>query len=202
MLKYTSFVNEHSVEYVLVPQLVQLLEKNFKKVIPLYFWATREGGNMAKDSLRHHYFKMLAIYPRRPKIADINGDHILLNLNEVLFERSREFKKRGVPVIAGTLLIDSLYKFQLNAQCLWLKLNETGSQQTLEINLTNPLITSPDVNVLRPNDFKFLIDEHCNSMSGEEIIDIMRSAKSRFEEGFWAGLYGDLYKPFYVLIEA
>lgn len=92
---------------------------------------------------------------------NVTQSHLLVNLNDLIFERSQAFRERGVPVIAGTILIDSLYEFQLDAPCLWLLINENGSGHELTIDVTSPVIDSQMVNVMKPEDFKILVDEQC-----------------------------------------
>ena len=44
--KYSSFISEHTAEYVLIPQLTDILKQKFEVVIPIYPWMTREGNNL------------------------------------------------------------------------------------------------------------------------------------------------------------
>ena len=102
MPNFTSFISEHTAEYILIPQIVHELEKNFDKVIPLYFWATREGGIMARESLHPYQYKVIAVYPRRPKIDEVGAEANLIRLNDLLFDRAKTFGEKGIPVIALT----------------------------------------------------------------------------------------------------
>jgi len=200
MPNFTSFISEHTAEYILIPQIVHELEKDFDKVIPLYFWATREGGIMARASLRPFQYKVIALYARRPKIDLVGAEENLIRINDLLFERAKTFGARGIPVIAGIPLLSDLNSLRLNSKCLWIHLADTGYQQDIKIDIHNPLIENNHFSLINPGEFKPLVNEKCNPIPGEEVIDIMRSAKNGFNSQHWSGLFNEQYKPVYILI--
>ena len=45
----TSFISEHTAEYYLLADLMPVLSKLFKTLIPFYFWSGREGSNISLE---------------------------------------------------------------------------------------------------------------------------------------------------------
>ena len=50
-MKPTGFMSEHSTEYALVPNFIAQVAGRFPHVIPMYFWSTREGAQIANESM-------------------------------------------------------------------------------------------------------------------------------------------------------
>lgn len=200
MKPVTSFISEHSAEYLIVPKLLQILAADFETVIPLFFWATREGGIWARESLRQNSFKVLALYPRRPKIQCVGAAQVYLKLNQMLFERSSEFEKKGIPVIAGLPLVSDLMECKAGATCLWLLVHPGGTEEEMEISIHDPVIHSSSASSIAGGDFKAVIAKYCRSIGGEELIGIFRQARFGFNEYARFSMFNDLYKPTYILI--
>ena len=97
----TSFINEHSVEFSLVPYLKKELEKKYNFVLPLFPWLNRETGKLSQYVHRNDTFKVLVMFPRRPKLEQEDGKIVYVTINEDLLSFKEFAKDYGVPVIAG-----------------------------------------------------------------------------------------------------
>lgn len=86
MAKYSSFISEHTAEYIILPPLINAIEKKYSSVLPLFYWSSREGGSHGRDSLRFNNYKVIAVYPRRPKVLKVNSETICLTFNDILFD--------------------------------------------------------------------------------------------------------------------
>ena len=118
----TSFISEHTAEYILVPDLVRRLMPEFPDIVPLFFWASREGNTTAQWSMEGVPVRIVTAFPRRPKILPDRSNRILMKLNGQLFNYASESSGRGIPVIAGVPLVTSLPTLRLNARCCWFEI--------------------------------------------------------------------------------
>jgi hypothetical protein len=132
--EYSSFISEHTAEYILVPRLTQILKKKFEMVVPIYPWMTREGNNLSKSIHSQDKFKIVGFYPRRPKIS-IEEDKICIKINPEFIEGAIEAVKIKIPIIAGCPLVKSFWDLNENTSCYWIKLdNETKDLYEFEFS--------------------------------------------------------------------
>ena len=89
----TSFISEHSSEYILVAKLAAMMERYFERVIPLYFLSTREGSLISCQFNPSQVVKIISVFARRPKTMAPNQPHIEVNSMH-LFLRSHNFQSR------------------------------------------------------------------------------------------------------------
>ena len=118
----TSFICEHSAEFVLIPLLTQLFSAHKQNLIPLYFWKTREGSSISKRCDHNTPIRLLAMYARRPKICDPDQDYILVKINDILFERAYYLKESGIPTIVGVPRVSSIMDLHIGCPCSWFNL--------------------------------------------------------------------------------
>ena len=115
----TSFMSEHTAEYVLVNDLVHRLSPAFPDLLPMFFWATREGNRTAIESMRNLNFRLLTCFARRPKVAQFVNEHILMKVNPELKQYYQACRPLGIPVVAGLPMIRSLSSLRLTSVCNW-----------------------------------------------------------------------------------
>jgi hypothetical protein len=172
-------------------------------VIPIYFWASREGGSMSREAMRKINFKMIAFYPRRPKVSEIHDDEVEVKFNQHLFIRANTLLEAGIPVFAGVPLISNIFEARSNCDCAWFQINQEGQEESLTLEIkAKTLISSKSVNQIQLTDFESIIDTQCKLLNGEDIIKIIRSFKRDFDSDFYTSIWGDTYKPIYFLIES
>lgn len=96
-MKETSFMSEHTAEYALVPDLAAKLSDRFASIAPVYFWGTREGGRVGRESVSGRASRVVAAFARRPKILHPGDESILVKINDVLFAAARAGAEVGIP---------------------------------------------------------------------------------------------------------
>lgn len=198
---HTSFISEHTAELILVPQIIQILHPIYGKITPFYYWATREGGLMSRNSFAGHLVKLIAVYPRRPKVIHPGLGQIQVKLNDLLFYRSRYFQNKGVPVFAGVPLADSFEDILLGTECVWLELNPVNSETLIEINLQTKQVVGFSDKVLQPEDILELANSAQVSTWPEALQKIRDLGRdSEIEYRGWNRMSGDLYKPIYLVL--
>jgi len=184
---------------VLVPELIKGLSAYYPKITPIYYWLSREGGNMSRESFKDRPIKLLVLYARRPKVKQPGCGTIEIKLNQLLFERARLYEKEGFPVIAGFPLADKLEDLVIGAKCVWLKVNSAETESILDINLSET--TELDKTALSfPEIFNLVSSSQ--TFTWEAAIKRINAVRhsSLSERGYYQFLSGDLYKPVYFLI--
>ena len=134
MTKATSYICEHTAEYALVPALKNILYKKFESVTPIFPWITREGGNTAFRLHGHEKFKILGLYPRRPKFNPANHANIIIKVNEQILLGAKSGLDYGIPIIAGCPIASNFWELGKDPNCLWINL-ESESMENFEIEL-------------------------------------------------------------------
>lgn len=119
-----SYISEHSAEYALVPNLAAILSKKYSAVVPIYFWATREGGSLAEACVGPHRVRLVAAYARRPKVESPGSKLLRMKINAPLFRSAELGRNLGVPVLAGVPLATELLRFCVTTPCAWFLLND------------------------------------------------------------------------------
>jgi len=119
-----SFISEHTAEYTLVPNLKNILQKRFNFVTPLFPWATREGSTIARHLHKGESFKVVGLYPRRPKMTSITSSEIIIKLNRQILIGAKRGMELGIPIIAGCPLVKDFWELGNSPNCLWLKLDQ------------------------------------------------------------------------------
>lgn len=199
---HTSFISEHTAELILVPDILRILQPAYPVITPLYYWATREGGVMSRQSFELKQIRVLAFYPRRPKVKSPGTGTILVKFNELLYHRSSYFHSKGIPVIAGVPLADSLDALSLQTPCMWFELAPGGGDSFLEIHLATQQISDNAHRVLLPEDIISLIEQKSVVFTWPAALQIIKEM-GRYhnnENRHWNRMSGDLYKPDYLLL--
>ncbi len=203
-MKPTSFISEHSAEYVLVKDIVGILSEEFPVVIPVYFWLTREGASIAKRCMAGRNVHIVAIYARRPKIEKPNQDWILLKINRRLFEVAQTGNEFGCPVLAGVPLVTNLSRFSLDSSCSWFRIKDIDHPDyDFELPLDTTKQTGNDPFLiegpLSRTAITKLVREEAKVMPWDYAIEAVRSIKraGRFNNRFF---FAAGYRPFFVIL--
>jgi len=201
MKNKTSFLSEHTCEFLMVPRITQYLERIYPVVIPIYYWGSREGIALSRGIMRSKSLRVLAFYPRRPKVNAMGDHEIEVKFNQHLFIRANTLIDHGIPVLAGVPMITDIYEARSNCPCAWFRINKNGEEEKLAIPLqTEALISGNSVAQITLTDFESIIVSQCKFLYGEDIVKLIRSFKRDFESGFYTSIWGDTYKPIYFLI--
>ncbi len=58
-----SYICEHTAEFLLIPKLMEFVKTRYTNVVPIYFWATREGNTLSRNLHSSLNVKILAFFP-------------------------------------------------------------------------------------------------------------------------------------------
>src|SRR5258708_36498321 len=118
----TSFISEHSAEYVLVARLSRILTQHFGKVVPMYFWATREGSAISRECNPSQMVKVVSVFARRPKVSVPAQPFVRMRINQSILQTATLSASLDIPTFAGIPLVSSILDFGLDADCAWFEL--------------------------------------------------------------------------------
>jgi hypothetical protein len=201
----TSFVCEHTAEYVLVPKLKEVLRERFDAVTPIYPWASREGSGLSRELHKHAKFKVVGLYPRRPKFISTDAPNIVVKINEQVLIGAQTGIRLGIPIIAGCPLAKNLWELGNNPECMWIKLDQ-GPTETFELhvehiqrhdymNEISKFIFTNEDNLLT------YISEKAKLMEISFAASCFREIKNSARPGFHSYfMFAGLYKPVYFLL--
>ena len=198
-LAVSSFISEHTAEFVIVPALTRLLETRFSRIQPFFFWRTREGSATAVASASRGARRVLVVYPRRPKVG--SRSEIWVKFNRELFEDAQYWLPDAVPVLAGVPCAGGMAEIHSRTMCLWFALDGNDAPEDRVCRLVPTSGTASDV----PSQARPLSDENLLSltlaagqMTWIELVDRIRSRPRQRNGGpFYLGGY----KPIYFVLE-
>jgi hypothetical protein len=213
---FTSFMNERSISYRMVSTLLEILHQEFQKIIPLWYWKTREGNTKGSQAFPGEKVKTLAFFPRRPKVEKVRDDVIEIKINYSVFLRSSLLNLNGIPAIAGFPWISSIEDFYGNVEYQWLKIKSTKdfydineaegyySDEEYKFSLTDKYLLEPPYSDNLENfdkeEIKRIMRTEPASFSWGEVIDVFNKVKDLPYSSFYThsifGSYGR-YKPIY-----
>ena len=196
----TSFISERTTEYVLVPKLTNILKRKFDAVIPIFPWATREGSNISKQIHKQDKFRVVGMFPRRPKLNYANSSNIIIKINRQILLGAQDSLKLGIPIVAGCPMVKNFWELGSSPYCAWVKLEQMYTDD-FEIDTGNIQSFIPDwifpseellLNYL--SEYSILMDYQKAIESFKQTIGILR------ETGYYRyfGIGG--YKPVYFLL--
>jgi hypothetical protein len=202
----TSFMSEHTAEYVLVNDLVHRLSPAFPNLLPMFFWATREGNRTAIASMHHLSFRLLTCFARRPKVDGLLDDNILMKINRELKQYHQACTPLGIPVLAGLPMIRSLSSLRLTSVCNWFSLADfdcvdqaefyvavgrdgTATLYESDEKLAVPLTTLEIENLIRQSS-QFSWNEAVSHLR-----DVRRVVSRNTQQHY---MFFGVYKPFFV----
>lgn len=201
----TSFINEHSAEFVLVPQFASILSTEYKSVVPIYFWAGREGSKISLECAQRGKLRVVAMYAPRPKIDVPKQEIIEVKFNDILYRRAEYFHREGIPVFAGVPNVSSLKDFQVGSDCSWFYLRGDGlgrEEITLLNTLNGRLEGSSLLEPLSTKDILNYIRVFSTPLEWERAVEIIRSvgkSDGNHSYSYWR-FATDTYKPVYFLL--
>lgn len=200
--KYSSFISEHTAEYVLIPRLTEILKQKFEVVVPIYPWMTREGNNLSKSLHEQDKFKMVGFYPRRPKI-DLNSQKIAIKINDEFLNGAKEASKINIPMLAGCPIARNLLELNNDTKCIWIKLTDkTRNIYDIEYIDGIPVEFKIKQNeeVLNTNDdILNFISNYCKELDFVNLIQAIQTIRQYSSTVYFMGF--GTYKPIYFLLK-
>ena len=188
----TSYICEHSAEFSIVPYLKSLLEKEFKYVVPISPWLSREFARKSKEVHKNTEFQVLVVFPRRPKTNEEND--IFVTLNSEIYAFKDISVKYGIEAIAGCPLATDFWELATSTRYVWLDVGHPSDHEYL-IKITSP--TAKNDVFLSDEQILDLVRKSAFQTIGslEEFVREARSVQSHF-------FFGSRYKPVYFLVRA
>lgn len=196
-----SFICERTAEYVLVPALKNILRRKFNVVVPMFPWATREGGNLSNQIHNNDRFRVVGLYARRPKLISPNDSNIIIKINRSILIGADYSSQRGIPIIAGCPLARNFWELGNCPNNAWIKL-EQESQDDFEIYCGNIQQFMPEW--IYPNEEQLLnyLMKMAILVDLKTALELFKNTKRICREAGFSGYLGmGGYKPVYFLLK-
>lgn len=206
-----SFVNERTVEYLVVPALAEILRSRFPLVIPFYYWASREGSRLSRENGSSGPFRLLSLFARRPKTESLGSEFVDLKVNRELFEKADYLHRNGVPVVAAFPCASCLVDLAPPVRILWFEIKPgnwpTDEYRRFRIAARSSCETRPGdpdtLPRLAPDSIPLYAHENSRQGTWADLLQVI-SEYRRFEArmydmaGKWFFVPG--YKPVFFLL--
>jgi len=213
--RVVSFLSEHSVEYAIVPRAVSVLKGAFDNVVPLYFWKTREGNGLSEALNADVTVRVLALFPRRPKLADLDDSAPLYGkINAEIFEFSAMASKFGIPTAVALPLVRNIRQLGRDPRIVWIQIVPGNVDAQLEsdvhlmfsdkeelVALDGSLPKS--LSVMEESDLPRIISSNSARLTWHKATEAMSelratSERYRYALRFFGG--GAQYRPVYLIV--
>ncbi len=202
----TSFICEHSAEFVLVPEFARILSRDQRHVTPIYFWSSREGCRISRECDRGEPIRVVAMYARRPKISDPGQDQILVKFNRELFLHARRLRDVDIPVFAGVPRVSTIMDLCIGAPCSWFEINgddsaPEGEECTLDVQsgaVTSSSSQRSWVPATEEHIDRIVASSTCQ-MPWSDAIERIRFSRAPQDSLGWSSRLGS-YKPVYFCV--
>lgn len=200
MRNLSSFLNENSIALTLSPILKNILEKKYSKVIPLIPWITREGTKISKVIHKNDEFKVIGVYPRRPKINLDNDKEVYFKINEKIIDSSNYSRSLGLPIVCALPLVKNFWDLAIDPNLLWIDLKKYETKDYfVKINLLeNYYDLNNEHQILKENDILDLVEES-KIFNIETLIETHREINSFYNKGSFS--FYNNYKPILFLVK-
>jgi len=129
----TSFINEHSVEFYIVPYLKNELEKSFKYVAPVFPWLNRETSKISKILHGNDRFHILVVFPRRPKLTINDSKEIFITINSEVLEFKNIANQYDIPIILSCPIASNFWELSKCSNFVWLEINDQQPDEYLKL---------------------------------------------------------------------
>lgn len=137
----TSFISEHSVEYILVANLTETLTTHFNRAIPIYFLSTREGSIISRECGPSQVVKVVSVFARRPKVNFAGQSVIEIKFNESILRTTKLSLSFGIPTFAAVPLASSIFDLRLDLDCAWFELRSGDTDVVYELSVNGELLS-------------------------------------------------------------
>lgn len=204
-MKEISFMSEHTAEYAVVPDLSATLSGRYSRIIPVYFWSTREGSRVGCESGSDRPFRVVAAFARRPKVAHAGSESIVVKVNEILFSTAHLGTYFGVPILAGVPMINDLHDFFVGASCSWFHITSQSElnvdrefRLSLEGEVQNGSLPTGIAGPLSKTEIVEVVESQCRELDWLSVLDAMRHLKSAGRTRH--PIFSCGYRPFFMVI--
>lgn len=187
----TSLMSEHSVEYCLVPRMLAILKQSYQDVTPVFPAMMREFGKKSYEN-QNAVFRVLALFPRRPKIKKDSLSGIYVTISPELYSFESFMKARGMPTIAGCPMVRTIWDLSCDPEIAWIDISHDSLDEYLN------KIDCEDVSGALLDGREILRRVSASQMfSLDSLGDAVRKCREISGNAF---IYGPRYKPVFFLI--
>lgn len=198
-----SFCNETTVEIAIASQLKSLLEADGRKVVPIHFWATREGSRAASAVHADIPFRIIAVFVRRPKLGPQQGV-VHGKLNDEIVRFANVARQANIPTVAVFPCARNLIELVGNPPLLFLDIPNKAGDVHFSVQVdVNPRVVSAEAVPLEvaPD----IIAERAYQMQAPASLEIWsRTIRQVRQEApgdkSWLPWGRSVYKPLYLLL--
>ncbi|TAA10881.1 hypothetical protein EA659_05780 [Pseudoxanthomonas winnipegensis] len=198
-------MNERSLEYLIIPELMHAFAPHCKSIVPIFFWKNREGGKISSAVHSNRQVRIIAVFARRPKLRD--GFTIVEGkINHEITRFARKARSYGISTIAGFCAARSL--FNLRAEAIhWISLMEEDPEKDIlffEETNTRKLLKydGSSMSTFSTETVATRLLSEANKMPFNQGITLMSDLRHELSDyQFFMGGFGSSYKPVYLLIE-
>lgn len=206
----TSFISEHSLEYMIAPQIGAVLKCKFSKVIPIYYWSTREGSSISSKIHANQKLRIMSVFPRRPKLEKNNTELIYGKINDSIIEFSGVAKSFGIPTIFCFPVITSL--FDIDSESILISMSVLNydpldiyfcvNKETKKVNFYDSqenrieILNANSIIELAANAQEYYWNESITKMN--ELRNPYRRSKNDYDRIWFVWM--SQYKPIYFLL--
>ena len=188
-------------EFSVVPRIRAALLPKYDYVVPLRFWLTREGANLAQRLHGHEQFRSIAVFPRRPKMYGPSDRLTIMTINKSVLEIASNLKQLGVPSIAACPFVRSWWELGESAPFAFVDLSEsTGAEYAFDHEQGR---LTPSSNVLGSDNElqEFVASAACQDL--DSLKDAVRVTRSKTAEDMAYGprWFSRGYRPVFLLIK-
>lgn len=206
MNKPTSFICEHTAEFALIPALRAALQSNFSAITPIFPWIAREGSNISKEIHANYKFRLLGVYPRRPKFTKGEYDKVHITINQEILIGAAAASLHGIPTIAGCPLATNLWELALEPRCCWIQLegpSDDGYEIVIDLKSSKPQYTLAGNIILDNDQLLSYVNLNSKELYLEQAISAFKDIKmqSRGMNYYHNMAFMGGYKPIYLLLQ-
>ena len=186
-----SYISEHTAEYYLVPDLINILKEKYNFVSPLFPWVTRELSSISKKIHQNDKFHLLIMFPRRPKVLNSPDTDVYITINQYLFDFNNVAKSNQVPVIVGWPLAKNIWELP-SCHSKWVNIGEVYNDRYLYSTqmLEQQSLVLDKIDILHLVEKSYIFD----FPSFNNLIKLFKEIQPYSP-------YGVLYKPVYFLVK-
>lgn len=197
-----SFMCEHSAEYVVARCLGHILESAGIAAIPLYFWSSREGNRMSRHVHSSLRGRLIAVFPRRPKLHIEKPGSVYWKINEELHRFANAADHFGIVTIGALPIASSILDLLPPAGVIWLKLGGKVEECVVNLHVSSTKIdsTSGKPKTLGAEEIVSVLQSNSKILNWEEMLFGMSQLRLELTESHHAFMGGSSYKPVYFLM--
>jgi hypothetical protein len=198
-----SFCNETTVEIAIAAQLRDVLGQGKRRVVPVHFWASREGSRTASRVHADVPLRLIALFARRPKSSA--APHVVEGkINWELQRFAGVAKTVGIPTFAVFPCVNNLLDLSDTPPLLFLDIQGEGGDVFFSVQLgesvnlltsaVRPLVVTPDAMI----DRAYQMQKPATLEWWSQAIRDVRAHST--ESGSWIPWGRATYKPLYLLL--